>query len=471
MAIPAAILVVAVTYWPGGSAPERSYPKVVVARNGEFTVKITEFGELRALDSVTISAEMSYPIIYLVPEGINAKKGDVLIRFDPAKYEAALEESLATLRVAQADMRKAERNLEAQRQRLLAEIARIGADVRLNKLSFDELKSKPLPDELAKARMDLEQAKLTFATAKNRRDVLPELVKKGFITRDTIEQAELKLLEAKSSLRVAHFNLEKVSAGATPHELERAEIHLEDAMFALEKGREGMASQLKSYEAGIERERANVERTKKLIKKAKVKLKRAELRAPRNGLVVYARAQSGQSSENIQLGMVPFDGQPLIYLPNLTTMVVETEVNEFDLGKVSLGAPAEIRLEAYPGAVFQGKVHKIGPLARLKQGAAGTGSGIKVFDVTIEIAEKDPRLKPGLTATVDIIAHHREDAISIPMVAVTSQADEHFVHVTKAGKIEKRVVVLGPSNDDRVIVEDGLRQGEQVVLDVPLSAR
>ncbi len=152
-------------------------------------------------------------------------------------------------------------------------------------------------------------------------------------------------------------------------------------------------------------------------------------------------------------------------------MVVETEVSEFDLGKVSQGGPAEIRLEAYPGAVFQGKVHKIGPLAKLKKGAAGTGWGIKVFDVTVEIAEKDSRLKPGLTATVDIIAHHREDAITIPMVAVTSQADEHFVHVTKAGKIEKRVVVLGPSNDDRVIVEDGLRQGEQVVLDVPLSAR
>ena len=242
-------------------------------------------------------------------------------------------------------------------------------------------------------------------------------------------------------------------------------------MFALEKGREGMVSQLKSYAAGIERERANVGRTKKLIKKAKVKLKRAELRAPRDGLVVYARAQRGQSSENIQLGMVPFDGQPLIYLPDLSTMVVETEVNEFDLGKVSLGGPAEIRLEAYPGAVFHGKVHKIGLLAKLKQGAAGTGSGIKVFDVTIEIAEKDPRLKPGLTATVDIIAHHREDAISIPMVAVTSQADEHFVYVAKAGKIEKRAVVLGPSNDDRVIVEDGLRPGEQVVLDVPLSAR
>ena len=404
MAIPAAAVVVAMIYWSGDSAPERSYPNVVVARNGEFTVKITEFGELRALDSVTVSAEMEYPIIYLVPEGINVKKGDVLIRLNPAKYEAALEASMATLRVAQADMRRAERDLEALRQKLLADIARIAANVRLNKLSFDVLKSKPLPDELAKARMDLETAELTFATAKNRRDVLPELVKKGFITRDTIEQAELKLLEAKSSLRVAHFTLEKVSAGATPLELERAEIYLEDAMFALEKGREGMVSQLKSYAAGIERERANVGRTKKLIKKAKVKLKRAELRAPRNGLVVYARAQRGQSSENIQLGMVPFDGQPLIYLPDLSTMVVETEVNEFDLGKVSLGGPAEIRLEAYPGAVFHGKVHKIGPLAKLKQGAAGTGSGIKVFDVTIEIAEKDPRLKPGLTATVDIIA-------------------------------------------------------------------
>ena len=471
IALVAAVLIAGVSYWPGDSAPERNDASVVVARSGYFTMRVTEFGEIRALDSGTVSAATEYPIIYLVPEGTKVTKGDVLVRQNSEKYEAELDESIATHKVAQANMRKAEKDLEAQRHKLLADIARIEASVRLSKLTLDEFENKPLPDELATARMQLEQAELTFAIAKKRRDILVKLLKKGFVTNSAMEQAELKVLETEMSRQVAQFNLKKVSAGATPVELERAEIQLRDAKFALAKAREGMASQVKSYQAAVDRERANVERANKLVKKSKVKLKRAQLRAQRDGLVVYARGKSGRSAQKIQLGMIPFRGQPLIYLPDLSMMVVDIEVNEFDLAKLSLGQPAEIRLEAYPGSLFQGKVSKIAPLAKVKQNADGTGSGIKVFDVTVKIAEKDPRLKPGLTATVDIIAYRRDDAISIPMVAVNSQGDKHYIRVARAGQIEKRAVTLGPSNDDRVIVEDGLRPGEKVLLDAPLSKR
>ena len=469
--IPAAAIAAAGIYWYAPIEADTPRPIVTRAVIGDFTAKLTEAGELRALDSATVSAPDDELVIFLVTEGAHVKKGDVLVRFDSAKHDVAIEDARAALAVAEADMQKARTDLEAQRHKLLAEIARYEAEVRLAELDLAELKKRPLPDELERARMDLEKARFTLQKASKKRDVFPELVARGFITAETLEDAEVAFLEAKASLQVAQFNHDKVAAGATPHELALANIRLEQARFALEKARQGMESQLQSFQAAIVRENANVGRSEKLIDKAEVKLRSTELRAPRDGLVVYARAGGESSLAKVQPGMIPFEGQPLIYLPDLSTMVVDTVVNEVDIGKVKEGGPVEVRLEGFPGAVFHGSVMKIGSLAKLKQSPTGDVTGIKAFDVTVLIEEKDPRLKPGLTATIDIIVDHRVDVVSIPLSAVDFRNGEGTVFVADGQMIAERKVDLGPSNEQHVVVEDGLRPGEQILLTPSLPVR
>jgi multidrug efflux pump subunit AcrA (membrane-fusion protein) len=150
-------------------------------------------------------------------------------------------------------------------------------------------------------------------------------------------------------------------------------------------------------------------------------------------------------------------------------MVADTEVNEIDIGKVTVGGPVEVRLEAYPRAIFHGNILKIGSLAKLRQSRTGNATGIKVFDVTVKIEERDSRLKPGLTATLDIIVDRQEDVISVPLPTVVSRRGEHFVFVANGGKIEERKVVLGPSNEQSIVVQKGLRPGEQLILGLPPS--
>src|SRR5438128_7807662 len=112
----------------------------------------------------------------------------------------------------------------------------------------------------------------------------------------------------------------------------------------------------------------------------KVKRKRTERRATREGLVVYALLGREKSGEKVQLGMTPLDGQPILYLPDLSSMIADTEVNEIDIGKIKIGGSVEVRLETYPDTVFQGKILRIGSLAQVKRGQSGTTSGVKVFD-------------------------------------------------------------------------------------------
>lgn len=87
----------------------------------------------------------------------------------------------------------------------------------------------------------------------------------------------------------------------------------------------------------------------------------------------------------------------------------------------------------------------------------------------MKIEEKDPRLKPGLTAALDIIVDRQDDVISVPLPAVVSRKGEHHVFVSHAGRVEERKVVLGPSNEQSIIVQKGVRPGEQLVLGVPPS--
>ncbi len=123
-------------YWYTRPRLEVKAAASVAVQKGTFTVKLSELGQLRALESVTLSAQKDLPIIYLVPEGTYAKEGEVLVRFDASKYEAVLEETGAALEMAQAEARKAAQDLEAQRQRLLAEIARFQLEARLAQLDW-----------------------------------------------------------------------------------------------------------------------------------------------------------------------------------------------------------------------------------------------------------------------------------------------------------------------------------------------
>jgi len=85
----------------------------------------------------------------------------------------------------------------------------------------------------------------------------------------------------------------------------------------------------------------------------------------------------------------------------------------------------------------------------------------------VKIEEQDPRLKPGLTATLDIITDQQADVLAIPLAAVVVRGREHVVFVANAGTLTERKVVLGPSNEQSVIVAKGLRPGEQVALVPP----
>ena len=280
--------------------------------------------------------------------------------------------------------------------------------------------------QLEQKQNDLEAQRAKEEAARQRYESLPELEKKGFVMDSEVQQAKLAWQELQSTTR--------------------------------------------SSQAEVKAAQANVDRAQNAADQEVRKLREGVMRAPRAGLVVYATSGTPEEAKKISVGMVPFQGQDLMYLPDVSSMLVDTEVGEIDLAKVRVGETAAVMLDAYPGVQFKGEVVTVANLAKRKiNRTSGKQTGAKVFDITVRVVANDPRLKPGLSATVEILCGQYPEALTVPLEAVFYDENEKpFVYVRKHGRVEEKPVNISDSND-RVAVVKNLGLNEEVLLAPPGS--
>ncbi len=192
-------------------------------------------------------------------------------------------------------------------------------------------------------------------------------------------------------------------------------------------------------------------------------LARTEVRADVPGIVVYRDVFFGSEQRKPQVGDQVWANQPLLILPDISKMVVETKIRETDIHKIEKNQRVSVRAEAYPDLKLTGTVTLIGTLAQEERDRRGT----KFFGVTIQLNESDARLRPGMTARVEIQVDQRQSALSIPLDAVFEHEGKSVAYAVSGGRILAREIVLGPSNQDFVVVERGLAEGDRVCLRDP----
>jgi multidrug efflux pump subunit AcrA (membrane-fusion protein) len=160
---------------------------------------------------------------------------------------------------------------------------------------------------------------------------------------------------------------------------------------------------------------------------------------------------------------------PLIELPDLSRIVAETQINEVDVSKVALEQDVIVTLDAFPEQSFTGTVTDIATLATEKE----RRSSVKVFPVEAVLDQSDPIMKPGMTVKVEVVVERIPDVLHVPLESVFERGDEMICYVSSNGSFDERVVTLGKRNDNFVVVEAGLKQGERVALrdpNLPLEA-
>ena len=150
-------------------------------------------------------------------------------------------------------------------------------------------------------------------------------------------------------------------------------------------------------------------------------------------------------------------------IPDLSQMQVLCLIGEVDLKRMHLGQKAFIRLDAFPGPVFHGEMVKLAPLTTPQPGAPD----IRVFEMLAAIAEKDERLKPGMSAEVEIVLEAIADVLSIPLDAVFAQDGKHVVYRQQGRSFQPVEIALGKRSFTSVIVESGLEENDIIALTNP----
>jgi HlyD family secretion protein len=154
-------------------------------------------------------------------------------------------------------------------------------------------------------------------------------------------------------------------------------------------------------------------------------------------------------------------GQTVATVYDVSDLQVAAEVDETDIALVRPGQPADVQLDAFPGASFPARVRRVAVAPSSSQSAAG---GV-TYEVDLVLAAGDgPVPRVGMTATADIQVRQARDALSVPGSALIGRdRGQQAVLVIEGGKVHLRDVRVSVDGDDRAAIAAGLRQGERVV--------
>ena len=181
------------------------------------------------------------------------------------------------------------------------------------------------------------------------------------------------------------------------------------------------------------------------------------VRSPTTGMVIYRRERSGQkrrAGSNIN----PNDNV-VATLPDLSVMMSKNYVNEIDISKVKEGQHARVSVDAFPNKKFTGTVTSV---ANIGEQLANTDA--KVFEVMIDINESDPIMRPSMTTSNHIIISTISNATYVSIDAIYSQDSIPFVYTKNR---TKQIVLLGESNENEIVVEQGLSVGDEIYVSIP----
>lgn len=185
--------------------------------------------------------------------------------------------------------------------------------------------------------------------------------------------------------------------------------------------------------------------------------------APLPGMVVYHEQEDRQGKRTKpRVGDTIDPWRPLVQIPDLSTMQVEMMVHEVDRHRVQVGLPVRVRLEAYPEVEFTGRIESIARLAT----AIDAEDGVRGFAVVASLEGADARLRPGMTAVVEITLGEVTGVVLVPRTAVLEQGGNLLVY-PRATWPRPQVVHAAAVTAMVIAVDDGLTPGTELVAAPP----
>jgi HlyD family secretion protein len=239
-------------------------------------------------------------------------------------------------------------------------------------------------------------------------------------------------------------------------ELERVVSQNERKMLQYLADLTAQSNTLALSEQKLERDRKNLQGTK--------------IYAPQDGLVVYSISDSHFSSESlIEGGASVRNRQELIKLPDLSRMKVNIKVHESHVNMIRPGLPAYVVLDSMPDQRFAAQVEKVAPLPDTQ--ARWGNPNLKVYNTEVWVTDPLPNVKPGVSATAEIIITNIANTLFVPIQAVTSFKGKQVVYLASGAKSEPITIDGGMYNTKYIQITKGVKEGDRVLLSPPFDTQ
>jgi multidrug efflux pump subunit AcrA (membrane-fusion protein) len=423
-----AVVASAAALLPGTGSSREIGPELThTITRGDLIVTVTEQGTLESAENTEIKNKVrgQSTVIWVIEGGTEVKPGDELVRLDTLAIEDAI----------------AERTKYAHLTRSGAERAR--ADVARAELAIPEYLEGRYRAQLMTLEKDLAIARSNLLTAQNMLAHAEKMAKRGYVSGLEVEEKTFAVTQAELNVDVKKTQIDVLKRFTKAMELETL------------KG--GLNAAKANYAAEEERSKADAARRDLAIEE----LEHCVIKAERSGLVIYPSAAAWKKAPEIEEGATVYRDQVLLLMPDLSQMQVKVGIHESIIDRIKPGLAARITL---PDKTLDGEVSSVASVTR----PAGwwTGNVVK-YDTIIELPSVEG-LKPGMSAEVEVIMDRHEDVLTIPAAAVVQTTLGDFCWVKMAEGIKRHSLQLGDTDDNFIVVEAGLQEGNEVVLD-PLA--
>lgn len=491
------VLVVAVAaYRSMGVAKEEPIEyETVELREKTVEAYVAAIGKIESTTTVTVGSQVSGPISeILVDFNSPVERGDVLARIDPSEFIARLEAQQANLHAAQASLAGAQANLSGQDASVRqAEVDVTAARLRLEQavVAVDAARAG-----VATSKASIESSKAERANALLAYQRAEDLVKRELVALSERDQARTNYLVASAGVETSQASIQQAEA-----QLAQAKSQRDSAQNDIKAAQSRLAlaqAQRQAAAAQVSSATASVAQAQAAVAQANVDLQRTSITSPISGVVIDRKVDEGQTVA------AQFQAPELFTIArDLDKMQVKAEVSEADIGRVTQGSPVRFSVDAYPGREFQGAVTQV--RSAPDQGETGQStSNVVVYGVLVNASNPEQLLKPGMTATVEILADKLVDALVVPgqslryIPSIEKKEGEKgrggkrkgsgsptpspspqeekgklepgtrrsTVWVLESGKPMRRDIITGISVEDDVVVVSGdLKAGDEVVIE------
>ncbi len=445
-----------------------------IATVASFDVVTTAGGELEARNKIEVRSPLDNPanIVQIVNEGINIKKGDLLLQLNVEEIQNRLKEEELRLIPAEAELVAAQSAYDIQINENASKIRQAELKVTLAELALRQW----VDGDVAKKRQELElgmnKAELELERLAQRYLRSQQLFDEGFVSRDERDRDEVAYIEAISGFNTARLASEVYEKFEFVKDEKTKQSDLGEAIAELERVSLNNIAELKNKGSRLEQQRTQVGVLRNRIDELKADLAAARVIAPADGLVVYATSLDrggwrGGNEGPLQIGQQVFPNQLLMILPDTSEMVAAVRVNEALAGRVRQGQQVSVRVDAAGGAVFDGTVESIGVMAET---GGWRDPNLREYTVRIGLQPiEGVSLKPAMRCEGRITLDVVKDAISIPVQGVFNEGPVQFVYTQEGGRWVRTPVRVGRRSDTQAEIRAGLAAGTIILLRDPTS--